>query len=62
MTDVSKNPPPMPRRMSAPKAEDTKPSKIIAIFWWVVFIVPVVFLTSQPNRSFSHWLLLQLGS
>lgn len=35
--------PTMPRRMSAPKPEDTKPSKIIAIFWWVVFIVPVVF-------------------
>ena len=43
MTHASKTPPSMPRRMSAPKAEDTKPSKIIAIFWWVVFIVPVVF-------------------
>jgi hypothetical protein len=32
-----------PPRMSAPKIEDTKPSKIIAVFWWVVFIVPVIF-------------------
>lgn len=32
-----------PIRMSAPKVEDTKPSKIIAVFWWIVFIVPVVF-------------------
>lgn len=38
-----KQTPAMPRRMSAPKPEDTKPSKLIAIFWWVVFIVPVVF-------------------
>lgn len=30
--------------MSAPKIEDTKPSRWIALFWWVVFIVPVIFL------------------
>jgi len=30
--------------MSDPKPEDTKPSKIIAVFWWIVFIVPVAFL------------------
>lgn len=36
--------PKMPVRMSTPKIEDTKPSKIIAIFWWIVFIVPVAFV------------------
>lgn len=30
--------------MSAPKPEDTKPSRWIALFWWIVFIVPVIFL------------------
>ena len=30
--------------MSAPKIEDTKPSRWIEAFWWLVFIVPVVFL------------------
>ena len=35
--------------MSAPKVEDTKPSKWIAAFWWVVFIVPLamVYLATQ---------------
>jgi len=36
--------PKMPTRMSTPKIEDTKPSKLIAVFWWVVFIVPVIFV------------------
>lgn len=31
-----------PRRSSLPP-EQTKPSKWIAVFWWIVFIVPVIF-------------------
>ena len=33
----------MPRRLSE-GPEDSKPSPYIAAFWWIVFIVPVVFL------------------
>ena len=41
---MSKPTPKFPTRMSAPKIEDTKPSKLIAAFWWMVFIVPVIFV------------------
>lgn len=41
---MAKPPAKMPTRMSAPKIEDTKPSKLIAVFWWIVFIVPVWFV------------------
>ena len=37
--------------MSAPKPEDTKPSVWIGVFWWVVFIIPVVF-TYFATQSF----------
>ena len=40
-----------PERMSAPKPEDTKPSNFIAVFWWVVFIIPVAF-TWYATQSF----------
>lgn len=36
--------PKMPSRMSTPKIEDTKPSRLIELFWWIVFIVPVIFV------------------
>jgi hypothetical protein len=41
--ELQKQNPPMPRRMSEPKVENTKPSNVIAVFWWVVFIIPVAF-------------------
>jgi hypothetical protein len=36
--------PKMPTRMSTPKIEDTKPSRLIELFWWFVFIVPIIFV------------------
>lgn len=30
--------------MSAPKIEDTTPSRWIEVFWWIVFAVPVIFV------------------
>lgn len=44
ITEIKKPAPALPRRMSAPKIEDTKPSRLIEAFWWLVFIVPVGFL------------------
>ena len=49
MTEIKKPVKPMPKRLSAPPPEQSKPSKWIAAFWWIVFIVPVVFTYIATN-------------
>lgn len=60
---VNKNLKPIPTRLSAPKPEDRKPSKIIAAFWWIVFIVPVIFvwLTTESLLFVGFLLTLRIG-
>jgi hypothetical protein len=52
--------PKMPTRMSKPRIEDTKPSKLIAVFWWFVFIVPVGFVWWSTNSIAGVLVLIAL--
>lgn len=44
MNDPKKSVPKTPHRLSAGPVEEQKPSRVIAVFWWVVFIVPLVLI------------------
>lgn len=44
LSDVKKSVPKIPHRLSAGPVEEQKPSRVIAVFWWVVFIVPLVLI------------------
>lgn len=44
LSDPKKSVPKIPHRLSAGPVEEQKPSRVIAVFWWVVFIVPLVLI------------------
>ena len=44
LSDVKKSVPKIPHRLSAGPVEEQKPSRVIAAFWWVVFIVPLILI------------------
>lgn len=43
MSEIQKPIPKAPQRLSAKPIGETKPSRFITVFWWLVFIVPVIF-------------------
>jgi hypothetical protein len=44
VAEINRPVPKMPGRLSAAPLENRKPSKLVAAFWWFVFIVPLVFV------------------
>ena len=60
MSEITKPIPKLPPRLSAPKIEDTKPSKIVEIFWWMVFIIPVAFTYWATNSILAVVVLISI--